>query len=139
MRESLQWTVLEAQFPDVIPTLFIGSNLDFSVFVVFLSRSLMVLRPVSTCTGLHSTRFHVDFLWPATAPAPPLLFCECMCECYDLVIWGCAVPRAVTGVTPLVPRTSSTLASIPLGLRMLLALASLYKVRSLLPFRGFGF
>ena len=52
---------------------------------------------------------------------------------------GCAVPRAVTGVTPLVPRTSSTLASIPLGLRMLLALASLYKVRSLLPFRGFGF
>ena len=40
MRESLQWTVLEAQFPDVIPTLFIGSNLvpkiiDFSVFCGF--------------------------------------------------------------------------------------------------------
>ena len=40
MRESLQWTVLEAQFPDVISTFVIGSNLvpqiiDFSVFVFF--------------------------------------------------------------------------------------------------------
>ena len=95
MRESLQWTVLEAQFPDVIPTLFIGSNLvpkiiDFSVFVVFLSRSLMVLRPVSTCTGLHSTRFHVDFLWPTTAPAPPLLFCDYVHACVNVVI-GCLI------------------------------------------------
>ena len=69
MRGSLHWTVLEAQFPDVISTFVIDSNLVprielTSQFLWFLlSRILMVLRPVSTCSGLHSTRFHVDFLW----------------------------------------------------------------------------